>query len=179
MIAPRRETGNCFTNLEDQPEICEVVGNCPILDPAVLLADYSPLNQDAIEWMRNDTWSPPYWVSDRLAFYLQRYVLATLWFETDGLNWFNEGNWMSPLSVCDWHRILCNATEHVVFVDLGTFAVYLHLHSLRASLFADFVVLFANTVASNLRGSIPAELGLLQSLTRLNLDNNRLTGKLY
>ncbi|CAJ1936559.1 unnamed protein product [Cylindrotheca closterium] len=147
-LAPLGETGNCFSNLANRQD-CEIEGNCPALDMEILLADYAPLNERAVAWLRNDTWAPPHWSTDRKTYYLQRYVLASLYFDTDGDNWFNEGNWMGSLSVCDWHRILCNTMEHVVFVDL---------------------------VASNLRGSIPTALGMLQTLTRLNLDNNELVG---
>ncbi|KAL3926807.1 MAG: hypothetical protein SGBAC_013329 [Bacillariaceae sp.] len=128
-LAPLGETGNCFSSLANRQN-CTVQGNCPVLDIEVLLADYAPLNERAVAWLRNDTWVPPLWVTDRKSYYLQRYVLATLFFETDGDNWFNEGNWMGPLSVCNWHRILCDEMGYVVFVDLGKFDVRHRLPSL-------------------------------------------------
>ena len=37
----------------------------------------------------------------------QRYVLAVLYFSTDGNFWSNKGNWLTASPECSWFGIVC------------------------------------------------------------------------
>jgi hypothetical protein len=70
---------------------------------------------------------------------------------TDGDNWKDNTNWLGDEGTeCDWYGVTCDPkTGDVIEIDLNY---------------------------SNLKGSIPSELGNLKNLWRLSLNNNQLTG---
>jgi hypothetical protein len=50
---------------------------------------------------------------------LQRYSLALLYTEQQGMNWRSSSNWMSELDVCVWEGVECNGDSYVQFLDLS------------------------------------------------------------
>ena len=44
---------------------------------------------------------------------LQKYVLAILYYSTNGVNWVQQGNFMSNKSVCYWKGVFCNEGEPI------------------------------------------------------------------
>jgi hypothetical protein len=49
---------------------------------------------DALSWLANDTFQG-YYTDDKL---IQRYLLATLFFSTNGKNWFNKSMWLDKVT---------------------------------------------------------------------------------
>jgi hypothetical protein len=102
---------------------------------------------DALSWLANDTFQG-YYTDDKL---IQRYSLATLFFSTNGKNWFNKSMWLDEGDECDrWWQptggILCDSLNGSI-TSLGL-------------------------ASNNLVGTIPAEIGLLKSLVSLGLSYN-------
>jgi hypothetical protein len=84
---------------------------------------------------------------------LQRFVLASLYFATDGDSWTGKYNFLSKTHECDW-----NNGENGVFCD------------------SDEKVSEVTLVASNLNGTLPRDIGLLSTMEELNLAENSLRG---
>jgi hypothetical protein len=85
----------------------------------------------------------------------QRYVLGTLWFyqPTPTTTGFGSAEfattWTTNIDECEWHGVKCDGPGRVTNLDLWS---------------------------GNVRGQIPADLGLLTGLTGLSLGGNSLSG---
>ena len=79
------------------------------------------------------------------------FVLAALYQSTNGPNWTNSENWLSDSPLGTWQGVSTDSEGRVTEL-----------------------ILYSN----NLLYSIPPELGQLQNLERLGLDNNGLTGSI-
>lgn len=136
----------------------------------------------ALNWlMNNDAYTPP---TEML--WVERYILAVLYFSTDGDNWIEESNsiFMNVLvSVCDWSSgswatgdwrgVDCKSDESVVEVRITNS----NLHGLIPSEIGKLSNLINLSLANNkLTGPIPTALGQLQNLQDLLLQTNELTG---
>ena len=82
---------------------------------------------------------------------VQRYILALLYFSTDGLHWHNQNKWLSTNSVCDWFGVYCKNPGIVSKIEI---------------------------TSNNMQGHIPVELGELAGLEILIIHSNKLTGKI-
>ena len=80
-----------------------------------------------------------------------RAALMALYNSTDGPNWTNNENWGSTLPLDDWYNVNTDADGRVTYLALWD---------------------------NNLRGTLPAELGNLDQLTELPLQDNYLTGSI-
>ena len=81
-----------------------------------------------------------------------RYALATLYYATNGDKWLNNTNWGRGHE-CMWKGIYCNLdANNIVSVN------------------------YLNLVTNNLDGSIPEEIGYVETLQRIELGNNKLVG---
>ena len=78
-----------------------------------------------------------------------REALRDFYHATHGQNWTNNANWLSDQPLGQWHGVTVNGQGQVTAIVLD---------------------------GNNLTGSLPAELGKLQNLTRLALNRNGLTG---
>jgi hypothetical protein len=87
--------------------------------------------------------------------FVQRYVLTTLFFSTNGENWLDKEDWLNPkLSECDWTSgIFCekDVTNH-------------------------FIVTKIDLTRNGLSGSLPEELGRLEELISLRFPKNSVAG---
>ena len=92
--------------------------------------------------------SPGEWEDDVI---LERYALATLFYATDGNKWATVTDFLLPFSHCAWDGVVCDLDDRPVALNL---------------------------VAENLGGTLPAEIGLLTSLTSMNLIGNTMVGSL-
>ncbi len=81
-----------------------------------------------------------------------RYALATLYYSTNGDNWLNNTNWKSGHE-CLWNGVYCELDENNIVS-----------------------VTYLNLVTNNLDGSIPEEIGYIESLRRIELGSNQLVG---
>jgi len=86
---------------------------------------------------------------------IQRYVLANLYYATNGPFWNVLGYLQVDQSECEWTGLVCDADN-----PAQKLVVHLHLPS------------------SNLTGSLPAELAKLVHLGELNLSQNQLSGNI-
>ena len=80
-----------------------------------------------------------------------RAALMALYNSTDGPNWTKNTNWGSSLPLDDWYNVNTDADGRVTYLALWD---------------------------NNLRGTLPAELGNLDQLTELPLQDNYLTGSI-
>ena len=119
------------------------------------LGDTNSPQYKAVEWLAQDKVEHgSSWSGYEL---LQRYVLRVLYHSTGGQNWNNGATqfWFGASSVCEWpevntQNLYCNGnTQQVYIISLS---------------------------GDNLQGTLPDELGLLTSLTLLDLYDNKLTG---
>ena len=78
-----------------------------------------------------------------------RDVLIALYHATDGENWRNDTDWLSPYALDDWHGVTTDKEGNVTELRL---------------------------LGNRLTGPIPAVLGRLSNLTFLSLSSNELTG---
>eukprot|EP00980_Cylindrotheca_fusiformis_P019353 scaffold6638_cov127-Cylindrotheca_fusiformis.AAC.37 len=77
-----------------------------------------------------------------------RVVLASLYYHLGGASWNNSTNWLSSERICDWNAVEC---ERGKFVEL-------------------------RLDRNNLTGIIPNEIGLLQDVSTIWLNQNNLEG---
>ena len=93
--------------------------------------------------------------------YLVRYVMAVNFYALGGPDrpWRNKLNFLAPTSVCTWQGPVIYGTK---FTTVGVFC------DDKNSGIPTTLELFSN----NMKGSIPTEIGLLTSLTSLDLSSN-------
>ena len=81
-----------------------------------------------------------------------RYALATLYYATNGDKWLNNTNWKSGHE-CLWNGVYCELDANNIVS-----------------------VTYLNLVTNNLDGSIPEEVGYIETLRRIELGSNQLVG---
>jgi len=134
---------------------------------------------------------------------IQRYVLAVMYFTTNGTEWANSDGWLTAASVCEWFtagsiRTVCSDDGLLTQLNLSRNNLGGQLPS-EISLLADQLFVFdvrfnklTGTIppelgklslseifyveANKLTGTVPSELGELKSATNLYLNDNNLTG---
>ena len=97
----------------------------------------SPQGKASLWVTIDDTISPPLQPGTNDAQIIQRYVLAAFYYATGGAGWTDKEGWLESSNECDWFRVICN--------DGG-------------------VVTRLYPFGNNLVGSIPSEVGSLDSL---------------
>ena len=128
----------------------------------------------AVEWLvQDEIENGSFWPRNEM---IQRYVLAVLFYSTDGSSsWDHDPNFFKPLPVCEWRSsdLSCDTNGSVVSIDL-------HDDGLRGTIPEELGFLTTLTQLklwdNRLVGSIPSELGRLTNLEFLELDNNGFTG---
>jgi hypothetical protein len=118
----------------------------------VEIFDNSTHEYEALRWISN---SDPLQldVNAPLDVILQRFILANLYFATQGDGWTKTYDFLSKKHECEW-----NDGEHGVFCA------------------PDQKVSSVSLVASNLDGTLPRDIGLLTTMGVLNLTENSLRG---
>ena len=102
-----------------------------------------------------------------------RDILVALYDATGGSNWTNNTNWLSDEPIGTWHGVTTNSDGRVTSLTL-------YGNGLSGSIPPELGGLESLTTLSlygnGLSGSIPPELGGLESLMHLHLSGNRLSG---
>jgi hypothetical protein len=86
-----------------------------------ILADYRPLQQDAIKWLTSsDKWVPPENATNVEQMWIERYALATFYYSTDTTKnpWRYHDQWLSSESTCSWFGVQCNEVGEVVEINM-------------------------------------------------------------
>jgi TolA-binding protein len=148
-------------------------------DGGASLINQSTPQYKAAKWLANN--------NTRLVEYskkqtIQRYVLATLYFSTDGDNWMKNTNWLDDGDECRrWFQsvgydITCTAQN-------DTRRILLKANGLKGPIPPELAFLSDSLERielpqNALTGTVPTELALLTVLKSLNVDDNILSGML-
>jgi len=142
-------------------------------DASLIAKDGSPQHK-ALRWISD---FDPFQVHPDSDAILQRYALAVLFFtsntnhdpDTDMRNgansrWTQDEYWMSEKGICMWHGVDCPMRVH-----MGT----------ETTQYNENIDIVGLTLPQNkIVGTIPNEIGALESLTSLVLSKNELTGSI-
>ena len=107
---------------------------------------------------------------------IQRYILALLYFNNNGIKWITKKNWMTSESECQWDGVQCDENQMITTLKLNT---NLLTKSIPRELGWLRSLKILNLGNNNLSGGIPVELYNLTQLEDLALDHNRLVGTLH
>jgi len=118
-----------------------------------LLDDFSSGQSKALNWL---TFEDSMQLDPTDVNLLQRYALATIYFATQGERWYTKYYWLTDAHECDW--------------SIDNDGVSCHVNSSQVSKI--------DVGLNNLRGTLPGEIGLLQSLNELILSENTLGGSI-
>ena len=112
--------------------------------------------------------------------FLQRYVLATVYYSTNGNDWINNTAWLSDVDECSWMstaQFVCDDSGRYIELDLQE-------NNLVGTLPPELVILSDSLRVINLRenklfGELPAPMiSDLANLEVLDLSSNRFSGAL-
>jgi hypothetical protein len=148
-------------------------------DNGTALQTPSTPQNNALVWLANNTNLDTY--SDEKK--IQRYVLAVLYYSTNGTDWLNKDGWLSNGDECDWYNLadgsfcINGSVAELDFYDVDTE----NGNNLVGTIPNELALLSDSLGKLILRdnlltGIIPSEIASLKSLTGLSLNNNRLTG---
>ena len=104
-----------------------------------------------------------------------REVLVKLYDALDGENWTNNANWLNERPIREWYGVTNDASGRVNGLLLDGNELTGELPAELGSLSNVQRLELGN---NKLSGEIPTELGSLSNLQRLELGNNKLTGKI-
>jgi Leucine-rich repeat (LRR) protein len=142
-------------------EILTLITNMGWADSRVQWDTSSP-QRKAAEWLTSGD-EKKLEVDATLEF-MNRYILATLYYSFNGDNWAYKLDWLSASDVCEWKRYF--ETKEGTPVEIG---VSCHDGGNIKEIYLPKM---------NMKGTIPHEIGLLLDLEDLNLFGNKLQGSL-
>ena len=127
-------------------------------DNGIALREMGSAQNAAFEWLVSSNTNPQDLGTDVV---IQTYVLATLFYSTNGNDWERLDNWLaSDVSVCFWYST-AGSDACAVNADDGSY---------------ELTQLSLNN--NNLHGQLPIEIAHLTSMENISLNNNNLTGVL-
>ena len=117
---------------------------------AVLDDSTTPQSQ-AFQWIIGDFDSSGGWPDETI---LERYALASIFYSTNGGRWLTVTDFLLQRSYCDWQGVECASNN------------------------GNDVITSLSLPSENMDGTLPREIGLLTSLTALDLSENALSGSI-
>jgi len=151
-------------------------GLLPVSTVSVLQNDPTSPQALAMEWLVRDpnysridnTTTTIIIMNNRL---VQRFVLATLYYSTDGMNsWTHQDRWLDyETHECEWYH---RASSTSFTLSLEQTNSYEYYKDTMVHCDNDGMLRHLWMVKNNLRGSLPAELFLLSSLQSISMEKN-------
>ncbi|KAG7345697.1 RHS repeat-associated core domain containing protein [Nitzschia inconspicua] len=168
---------------------------------AIALEDPDSPQSKALDWMLDNVFLDGY-SDDQIR---QRFVMASLYYSTNGESWIKQSKWLSEADECMWYT---SETESDICKGVMLIELDLDTNNLGGTLpWTDLAMLsnqlqildvFGNEISGFLNsqiglltslmsldlatnqfsGSLPVELGLLQELRYMNMDSNFFTGRI-
>ena len=112
-VEPLSENQTDFAYMQDQILQWNISDEATIFDPTS--AQYQALDWlvhvDPARFNVRDT---------ELSILMERYVLAVLYYSTNGPEWTYQEGYLGELSVCSWHGIHCDVLDDIIGIGLGT-----------------------------------------------------------
>jgi Leucine-rich repeat (LRR) protein len=142
-------------------DIATLISNMGWASASILRQPGSPQMQ-AVDWLAND--DPMQLDVDATEEFMNRYLLATIYYALGGWNWSYDLHWLSANKVCDWKTSF--ETEEGIPIEIG---VSCHDGSSVKEIFLPNM---------NMEGTLPDEIGLFFDLEELNLFGNNISGDL-
>jgi hypothetical protein len=118
---------------------------------------------------------------------ITRYVLAVLYYSTEGSGWVDSANFLSSSHECDWRSVVtslgvdCDSQRHLLSVNLPNNKVFGTIPR-EISLLTDLSRLIlrgdwqdggvVNVRSNDITGTIPTEVGQLSNLIQMDLSQN-------
>jgi len=138
-------------------------------------ADFGPVHEASFEWLLDsDTWTPSEMVSDQNQLWHERYAIATLFYSTNVPHLATSAI-STTFSTCQWSRIGCSDGLHVDELDVSDSSMSGFLPSEIGILTS---LTYLNIAYNHIEGNVPSEIGLLSSLNDVMIAHNLLTGSL-
>jgi Leucine-rich repeat (LRR) protein len=142
-------------------EIMTLITNMGWADETVQWDTSSP-QRKAAAWLTSG--DPKKMEVDATEEFMNRYILATIYYALDGDNWAYDLDWFTSSDVCEWTRNF--ETKEGTPIEIGvTCNDGGHIKELYLP-------------KMNMKGTIPHEMGLLLDLKDLNLFGNELRGSI-
>jgi hypothetical protein len=162
-----------FSDTDLAYEVLDLLTMMSTHDQGKALREKNTPQNSAFLWLTRDSNLDTYSKRQKL----QRFVLATLYFSTDGSNWVLSDSWLSDDNECDWFNYRSSCDDQGILREID-----LRENSLSGKLPVELSWL-QSLIRLNLRenlisGQIPTEFGQLSSLGYLQFTGNRLTGTL-
>jgi len=105
----------------------------------------------------------------------ERYILAILFYSTNGDNWKDKSKWLSNDDHCSWFGVTCNHNnvQRLTLSENGLQGTIPSELAFLSSL--DYIVFDTN----KLHGRVPAEIFGLHDLHRFDVEHNQLIGQFF
>jgi len=138
----------------------------------IILEDRKTPQNKAICWLLNE-------IVDEIvdSSIIQRYILAVIYYSTNGTQWENNSEWMTEKNECEWYGIDCKNFDGDIVSELNLSANKLdgplpsEIGELKGLVYIDFGF-------NRLTGFFPVEIAKLQNVKRINFSNNNFQGNI-
>jgi Leucine-rich repeat (LRR) protein len=188
------EFGGSFEQSNPEPAPTQAPTSSGPVDTSVqglenLILSVSPGTESAFSDPDSPQSSALNWLSDSrfLTTYsreqiLQRFVMATLYYSTDGSAWLRDDVWLSDVSECDWYSsetklAICNSEGLIDEIDLDSNNLSGELPWTELAILKP-QLLVLDVFANQITGSIGTDIGQLTTLNALDLQQNSIFGTL-
>jgi hypothetical protein len=149
-------------------------------DNGTALRTQSTPQNDAVIWLARNANLDSY--SDVKK--IQRYVLATLFYSTNGAQWNNNADWMTDGDECAWYITSDSFCKNGSIAELDFFDEDDYVGNNLVGTIPNELALLSSSLVklklayNSLVGPVPTQIGLMKNLTSLALSGNSLSGRI-